>query len=226
MALATDYDGTLAYEGQVAPATIAALKRLHQSGRKLILVTGRELPDLQSVFSRLSLFDRIVAENGAILYTPATRETKLLAEAPSPALIHELRRRRVRPLSIGESIIATRRPHETKALEAIRDLGLELQVIFNKSSVMILPSTVNKRSGLRAALKSLNISRHNVVGIGDAENDHAFLKSCEFSAAVANALPSLKEIADLTTCAEDGAGVVELIGMILDDDLTSRNGRR
>lgn len=224
IALATDYDGTLAYEGEVASATIRALKRLRESGRKLILVTGREIDDLKSVFSRISLFDRIVAENGAVMYTPATREKKRLAEPPSPALIHELRRRRVRPIAIGESIIATRRPHETRVLEAIRDLGLELQVIFNKSSVMILPSTVNKMSGLKAALKSLKISKHQVVGIGDAENDHAFLKWCEFSAAVANALPSLKQTADLTTCAEDGAGVVELIGMILDDDLASRNG--
>jgi HAD superfamily hydrolase (TIGR01484 family) len=223
LALATDYDGTLANNGQVTAATIAALERLRGSKRKLILVTGRELADLESVFSRLLLFDLIVAENGAVMYTPATRERKLLAEAPDPAFVEELRRRGVKPLAVGESIVATRRPHETTALEAIRDLGLELQVIFNKSSVMILPATVNKRSGLKAALKSLRISRRHVVGIGDAENDHAFLKWCGFSAAVANALPSLKQVADLTTRAEDGAGVVELIEMILADDLASRD---
>jgi len=50
MALASDYDGTLAEDGRVAPATLEALDLLRQSGRKLILVTGRELPDLQEVF--------------------------------------------------------------------------------------------------------------------------------------------------------------------------------
>jgi hypothetical protein len=37
-------------------------------------------------------------------------------------------------------IIATWRPYETTAVELIRDFGLELQVVFNKGAVMILPS--------------------------------------------------------------------------------------
>lgn len=221
IALATDYDGTLAHDGVVGEETIQALERFRQSGRKLILVTGRELDDLMSVFPRCDLFERIVAENGAVLYTPQTRETQVLAEPPSPALLAKLRERGV-PLGVGSVIVATCRPYETGVLEVIRDLGLELHVIFNKSSVMILPATVNKATGLKAALESLKISEHNVAAIGDAENDHAFLKWCEFSAAVANALPALKDAADLTTSHPDGAGVAELIAMILSGDLASR----
>ena len=74
IALATDYDSTLATDGRVEAETIAALERLTRSGRKLLMVTGRELPDLQSVFDRLDLFERVVAENGALLYRPGTRE--------------------------------------------------------------------------------------------------------------------------------------------------------
>ena len=40
--------------------------------------------------------------------------------------------------------------------------------------------------------------------MGDAENDHAFLESCECSVAVANAIPALKEKADLVTQGERG----------------------
>jgi NADH-quinone oxidoreductase subunit G/NADP-reducing hydrogenase subunit HndD len=43
-ALATDYDGTLAKDGRVDEYTIDVLKRFQASGRKLVLVTGRELP--------------------------------------------------------------------------------------------------------------------------------------------------------------------------------------
>ena len=43
LALASDYDGTLATDGRVDNATIAALERLRDSGRRLLLVTGREL---------------------------------------------------------------------------------------------------------------------------------------------------------------------------------------
>ena len=104
-------------------------------------------------------------------------------------------------------IVATWEPHEKTVLETIRDCGLELQVIFNKGAVMVLPAGVNKATGLRAALAELNLSPHNAVGVGDAENDHAFLSICECSVAVANALPAVKEKADIVTFADHGAGV-------------------
>ena len=74
IAFATDYDGTLATDGHVAEPTLAALEGLKASGRKILLVTGRHLGDLQAVFPQTNLFDRIVAENGAVLYDPTSRE--------------------------------------------------------------------------------------------------------------------------------------------------------
>ena len=218
LALACDYDGTLAAAGRVSEATSAAVRRLRASGRKFLLVTGRQLGDLLTVFKDVDLCDWIVAENGALLYCPATREEKCLADPPPVELIRELQRRNV-PLAVGRVIIATWQPHETTVLEAIRDLGLERQVIFNKGAVMVLPSGVNKASGLVTALSALELSSHNVVGIGDAENDHAFLRLCECSVAVENALPMVKETADLVTAGDHGAGVVELIDRLLDGEL-------
>ena len=49
-ALATDYDGTLAEDGKVSAHTVRALKKLRESGRRVLLVTGRELDDLASVY--------------------------------------------------------------------------------------------------------------------------------------------------------------------------------
>ncbi len=219
LALATDYDGTLARHGQVDEPTLAALERFRDSGRRLILVTGRELGELMEVFPQLDLFERVVAENGALVYRPELREEKLLGEPPPPALIEAIRNLGVEPLSVGRGIIATVEPHEVAVLEAIRELGLEWQVIFNKGSVMVLPSGVNKATGLAAVLDELNLSPHNIVGVGDAENDHAFLALCEFAAAVGNALPTVKERADHVTSATHGAGVVEVMEQVLEDDL-------
>ena len=220
IAVATDYDGTLAKDGQVFPETVAALERFRQSGRKLIMVTGRELPDLQSVFDRLDLFDRVVVENGALLYRPETKEATPLGDPPPPGFIDRLRASGI-PLSVGRSIVATVEPHEKVVLDAIREFGLELQIIFNKGAVMVLPAGVNKATGLVAALDELCLSRHNIAGIGDAENDHAFLKICGAGVTVANALPSLKAEADIVTEGARGAGVEELIDRILEDDLAS-----
>jgi hydroxymethylpyrimidine pyrophosphatase-like HAD family hydrolase len=219
LALATDYDGTLAKDGDVDEPTLAALERFRDSGRRLILVTGRELDELLAIFPRSDLFEHVVAENGALIYRPSSREQKVLGESPPPALVEAIQKKGVSPLSVGQGIIATVEPHQFDVLEAIRELGLEWQVIFNKGSVMVLPPGVNKASGLSAVLEELNVSPHNVVGVGDAENDHAFLNLCEFSAAVANALPMLKERADYVTRGARGAGVVEVIDRVLDDDL-------
>jgi hypothetical protein len=225
LALACDYDGTLATDGRVPAITLEAIPRLRASGRKLVLVTGRELDDLIAVFPHVDICEWVVAENGAVLYRPATREEKCLAEPPPPVFIQELRKRRVAPLSIGRVIVATWQPHETTVLEAIRDLGLERQVIFNKGAVMVLPSGVNKATGLRAALAELELSAHNVVGVGDAENDHAFLEVCECAVAVANALPMVKDHADLVTQADHGAGVMELIDGLVERDLRDVDAR-
>lgn len=219
LVLATDYDGTLATDGQVEPATIAALERLRASGRRLLLVTGRELEDLGRVFPRLDLFDRVVAENGAVLHDPHAGETRDLAEPADPRLVTALRERGVEPLSVGRVIVATWEPHEATVLEEIRRLGLELEVIFNKGAVMVLPAGVTKASGLAAALAELGLSAHNAVGVGDAENDHAFLASCEAAVAVGNALPALRERADLVTRGDHGSGVRELAEALLADDL-------
>lgn len=224
--LATDYDGTLASDGRVADETIAALEDVLATGRKLVLVTGRELDDLASVFPALSLFERVVAENGALLYRPATKERRRLADPPPPAFVAALRKRAVAPLATGEVVVATREPHETAVLETIRELGLELTVIFNKGAVMALPAGVNKATGLAAALEELKISPHNVVGVGDAENDHSFLELCERSAAVAGALPALRDAADIVLAADGGPGVSELARRLVADDLATARPAR
>lgn len=218
LALATDYDGTLAAHGKVNESTLQALRQVRLSGRKLLMVTGRHLPDLKSVFQHLDLFDVVVAENGALLYWPATHDEQLLCDPSDPRFIKLLEQRGV-PITVGRGIVATWEPHEQAVLECIRDLGLELHVIFNKGSVMVLPSGVNKATGLLTALKDLGLSAHNVVGVGDAENDHAFLTECECAVAVANALSTLKERADMVTQGKQGQGVEELIGQLLENDL-------
>jgi HAD superfamily hydrolase (TIGR01484 family) len=220
-ALAADYDGTLAHDGKIDPDTWTALRRLRESGRRLVMVTGRELDELLDLLEHPELFERIVAENGALVYHPDTKETRLIGAASPERFVAELKRRGVGPISVGRVIVATWEPHQDTVLHVIRDLGLELQVIFNKGAVMVLPAGVNKATGLSAALAELGLSPHNVVGVGDAENDHAFLTLCECAVAVANALPAVKETADVVTHRTRGAGVAELIEQLLADDLAA-----
>src|SRR5437879_10169925 len=143
-ALACDYDGTIAWDGEVSEDTILALQEVRKSGRKLILVTGRELDDLIKVFPRIDLFDRVVAENGALLYRPATREERPLAHRPPDEFWQQLIKRGAERVSVGRVIVATWRPHEKTAVELIHDVVLGLQTMLNNAAFVMLPSRVTK----------------------------------------------------------------------------------
>lgn len=218
-ALAIDYDDTLALDSTVAPATLSALERLRASGRRLFLVTGRELEDLKRVFPGCAVFDAVVAENGGVLYYPSSGKIRLLHKPPPQNFVDELRSRGITPLSLGQVIVATREPNEGPVLEVIKRLGLELKIVFNKGAVMVLPSGVNKASGLAVALQDAGLSFETCIGVGDAENDHAFIERCRYGVAVANALDSLKERADYVTRLANGTGVAEVIELVLSDEL-------
>ena len=208
--IACDYDGTLATDGRIAPETLAALGRVRHAGRRVVLITGRRFDDLLVVCPELDFFDWVVAENGAVLYEPRAKRVDDLAAPPPAAFLAALERAGV-PFSAGRVIVATEVPHETAVLRAIHDLGLELQIIFNRESVMVLPAAVSKQSGLEEALRRLGVPAHNAIGVGDAENDHAFLRLAGFAVAVGNAIPSLIAEADLVTRAANGAGVREFV---------------
>jgi HAD superfamily hydrolase (TIGR01484 family) len=217
-ALATDYDGTIAQHGDVTDSTHAALVRWKDAGRKLLMVTGREVPDLQKVCPFTKMFDCIVAENGALLYWPARNERKALIDRPPMQFVECLRERGVTPLSFGEVIVATQETYKGVVLEVIEELGLKLRIILNKGALMVLPASVDKATGLTEAAKAMDIALEDIVGVGDAENDQVFLTLCGYSAAVGNALSFLKKQVHYVTKATHGAGVEELIEKLLSSD--------
>ena len=119
LALATDYDGTLASHGTVAPETVAALRELATSGRKLILVTGRRIDDLTQVFPEVAIFDRVVAENGPLVYRPQSQETRTLSKPPPAAFVEEL-----------ERVAHEAQPRDARDVHVVRNLfhcGLRLE---------------------------------------------------------------------------------------------------
>lgn len=218
-AIATDYDGTLATDGTVEASTTEALQRYQAAGGSLILVTGRRLPELLAICPQIGLFQAVVAENGAVIYWPERQETQLLSPPLPEVFVKELQSRQVSPIELGQVIVATWEPYGETVANVIQDLGLAVDVILNKRAVMVLPAGVDKASGLAQVLAALGLPAEQVAAIGDAENDQALLQNCGLGVAVANALPSLKAVADRVTKAERGAGVQELIDWLLSDSL-------
>lgn len=216
-ALATDYDGTLAHNGVVDDGTLASLERFRASGRRLILVTGRQIRDLRRIFPAAGMFDAVAGENGGVLWLPQRGEETALAPAPSAPLLEALRAAGVAPLDSGRAIIASDTSQAAKIARVLDETGAGYRMIFNKNSLMLLPAGVDKATGLRAAARALGLALAEIAGVGDAENDEAFLSECGLFAVVANALPELRERATFAARSGWGAGATELIDWILQD---------
>ncbi len=213
---ATDYDETIATQGLVSPECIKALGRMKDAGWLLILVTGRRLEELRVVFPALPVFNRVVAENGGLIFNPETGEELLIAKAPPEKLVSFLKDKNV-PIAVGRVLVASLKEYAETIEAAIEELGLRYHVIPNKESVMILPAAIDKATGLKEVLTRMGLSQRATVGVGDGENDRTFLAGCRLGVAVQNAVLSLKESADIVTSLSDSQGVCELIALLMSD---------
>jgi hydroxymethylpyrimidine pyrophosphatase-like HAD family hydrolase len=224
-ALALDLDGTLTQSGPPDDSVLARLAELRAGGLRLILVTGRILRELQTEMPGVvDSFDLVVAENGCLLHSP--RGTRHLADPVSPALSDWLITRGV-PVRRGEVILAGTASDDHRVLDGVDALHLEVRLVRNRSELMVLPAGVSKGTGLQAALRELGVSHHNVVAVGDAENDLSMLAAAEFSVAVANAVESVRHDADVALLHPDGQGLMELLRRdVLDHDSPVASDRR
>jgi hydroxymethylpyrimidine pyrophosphatase-like HAD family hydrolase len=217
--LACDYDRTIAVDALLPEPTRRSLREVAASGRRLLLVTGRTMEELLSVFGELTLFDRVVIENGAVVHDPATGKDRLLGPPVSPELVDALERRRLEPLVVGKVICSTPRVHENEVLSALADLRLDLKVSFNRDSMMVLPAGVSKATGFAEALSEVGEPAEAAVAVGDGENDLPFLAAAGVSVAVENAVPALKQAADITLDEPGPDGIVSLCGSLVREDL-------
>ena len=195
LVLALDYDGTIAKDNVLDAEVRKAIAEVRGRNITVILVTGRILDDLRQVAGDLHFADVIVAENGAVIYFPASGYSSTLAPPPPANLLQELRLAGL-DCKAGQSIIDASSADAPRLLSILQKLELPLVLAFNRGRVMILPQAISKATGLARALSILRLSEHNAVAIGDAENDHELLRACEAGVAVGWGSPALKSAAD------------------------------
>jgi hydroxymethylpyrimidine pyrophosphatase-like HAD family hydrolase len=218
-ALACDYDGTLAFADRIGPEALAALERARQAGLHLILVTGRTFFDLTRVCERLDLFDGVVAENGAVLYFPQAGLLRDQAPPPPQRMLAELDHRGIF-YQVGRVIVATARADEAGVRDALSVTGVSLELVYNRSALMLVPQGVTKGTGVRQVMHELTLSPHDVLALGDAENDLELFEACGFTGCPGDAVPMLREHADWVFPGENGHAVAAaIVGPILGGEL-------
>jgi hydroxymethylpyrimidine pyrophosphatase-like HAD family hydrolase len=213
--MALDYDGTIAQDGNLNPDVRSAIAEARDRGVVVVLVTGRSMRDLRQVAGNLDFLDAVVAENGAVITFPYG-PSRILGQPPPQKFVDELRRRGI-VVTVGQCVVEADANSAPQILAVIRELELPLLLLFNRSRLMVLPQSVSKGVGLRAALSALRLSVHNAIGIGDAENDHDLLATCEVGVAVSWGSASLRESADEILEGDGPAAVAAYLRRTMDE---------
>jgi hydroxymethylpyrimidine pyrophosphatase-like HAD family hydrolase len=213
--LACDFDGTGAANGRLAPEVAAVLGAARSRGYVTLLVTGRVFEDLQAADVDFASFDAVVAENGAIVWLPATNRTIQLGTPPPDEFLAELRARNV-AYHAGGVVVGTWDRHADEVLRLIRRFGMASQLVFNREAMMLLPSGVDKAVGAERALEELHRSARNMIAFGDAENDRPLLEAAEVGIAARGSVPSVAAVADDKLSQPGPAGVADYIQAVLD----------
>ena len=207
--LAFDFDGTLAVDGVVPPDVQSALEQCRLTGHALFLVTGRRFETV-SLGGLADLFTGIVWENGAVLSHQASGELYFPFGQLPQGIVEGLGQSGI-PMERGLAIAATWLPHDQTVWEVLRTHGGGASVDYNKGAVMIAPMGASKGAGLERLLTICGLSPRNVAAFGDAENDLSMLKLAEVAVAVSDAIPAVREMADVVATEPGPRGVVEIL---------------
>jgi hydroxymethylpyrimidine pyrophosphatase-like HAD family hydrolase len=207
--LALDFDGTIARDGQLDPEVRSAIGEVRSHGIAVVLATGRTLSALTAVAGGLDFVDAVVGENGAVLRF-SSGNTRLIGRPAPAAFLEELGRRGI-AFTTGQCVVEADAAVAPQILEVIRFMELPLVLLFNRGRLMVLPQAISKGMGLREALTTLRLSPHNAIAIGDAENDHDLLASCEFGVAVGWGSKVLQASADEVLLGEGPTAVASYI---------------
>lgn len=206
---ALDLDGTLTSGGRLAPEALDAIDQARRAGLVVVLVTGRIGEELKAEFPEIAdHVDALVLENGAVAVIGG--KAHLLSLPVDRALDGALSGRGV-PYRRGQALVAIDGKHAATVLELIGRLGLDCQLVRNRDALMVLPAGVTKGSGLSAVLTAMDLSPHNAIAVGDAENDLSMFAIAEIGAAVPDAVRSVRGHADLVLAHQDGPGVADLL---------------
>ncbi len=208
LTIALDYDRTIARNDQLDSRVREAIAELRAQNIVVLIVTGRILEDLRRVAGDLHFVDGVVAENGAVIEFTDSSYSRALGPPPPANLLEALGREGI-SFKAGRSIVEADAAAAPRLLAILERLELPLALVFNRGRVMVLPQAISKATGLREALKILRLSPHNAVAIGDAENDHELLRSCEVGVAVGWGSETLKASADYVLPGDGPAAVAD-----------------
>jgi len=209
-ALSVDLDRTLGPAGRgPSPEGLEALLEARRIGLRVVVASGRTLPDLRRFFLGREIVDAFVAENGAIIYLPDAAIERTMGRAIGSLVRRRMRSNPPRPIVFGRVVASF--PLSMRSWAERRLRGVHVDFVRNVDRFMVLPTGVTKARGVEQALRYWGFPDRAYAAIGDAENDVPMLEHAALSATVRNAVPAARRAASVHCRAAMGRGVLEFV---------------
>lgn len=236
-ALFLDLDGTTVapFTDAPSPRVKHAIEKLRNKVH-VCLATGRLFHQAQPVIDHLNLNGLCVIANGIQIYDPTRKKIikEIALSQKEVPLIYNLLKKyshqihtfdgevaRVRAQIASHKILSffieNISPHVVEKI--IKDLERFPSVIVHKLlaadqnllSIEVCSARGTKQHGIVDVAKRLNISTHEIIGVGDGYNDFPLLLACGLKFAMGNAVAELKAIADFVAPSVENDGVAVII---------------
>ena len=213
-ALALDIDGTITNKNRIGCiSAIDTIYKVENIGIPVIIATGNVLCFTNALSTFLGTSGGVVAENGGVIELNNSRNVLGNFEICLDAYNHlksELPVEKVKNSHLRISEIAITRKFPVQTIKEILE-GFDVRVYDSKFAIHITDPSINKGSSVLKIADSIGVKSHEILGIGDSENDIEFLQAVGTKVAVLNADIELKEIADYVTHHPHGDGVTEAV---------------
>lgn len=183
-----------------------------------------EYSDIQDLFACAEKFNthvHAISDHG--IYTPnkdISRYTVLESWLTHMPLFYETPNQ-LDPHTVYNKLMMVDEPSILDYLVAHLDNNISDRYTILRSEPYYLEFVNNKASKGRAVARlmtKLNLSKDQVMGIGDSGNDLDLMTSCGIGVAMGNATEELKELADYITDTNDNNGVAKAIQKFIDFD--------
>jgi hydroxymethylpyrimidine pyrophosphatase-like HAD family hydrolase len=235
-----DIDGVVS-PGEAAPLDFAVLQRpaaLNDSARHdparpaVTLCTGRPAPYVEVLMQAIHGFYPAIYEHGAGLYVPEPYGFKSHSALTPPIQAQLLQLQTLLHDALVTTDLAYFQPGKSASLSLFARANVPLHAVTQAARrlaqgwgdtflveegatcVNIMVRGLDKAEGVRWLSRETGIPLCHMAGVGDARGDAPFMQVVGWSAAPANAHPSVKQLAHYTSPYEDGSGLVDILARL------------
>ena len=218
---AVDIDGTITENGggRINLDALNSLRYIRKLGHNVIFVSGRSSVEgyLLAVFGGLNTI--AVGENGGCITYGANDHILLGNKEKCVDALQVIRSKMndivEKPVFPRMTEVVLERTFDIeKAKDVLERNNLDVVLSDSQYAIHINSAGINKARGFEEVMKKLNVSREDVIAIGDSDTDIPLFKASRISIAVGNASENVKSNATMSVSAHAGDGVIEALDKI------------